>query len=156
VPTADVQALHHIVRAEGLRGDVEQRVDLGHRAVDAPGLPHFAPAADEQVLRGEELTFDGRRRRGRCRRRTVAVVGITQSWRADSGRNGAGGGHGNLLFSVSTETFFPLGTREATFTEVESAETLVAPALVAIRGNVQNAYREIAHDPSAHPPATRA
>ena len=52
----------------GWAGDVEQRVDLRHRAVDAPGLPHLAPAADEHVLRGAQVLLrrDGVGGRGGC------------------------------------------------------------------------------------------
>src|SRR5690606_7313605 len=50
VSAADAEALHDVVGAKGLAGDVEQRVYLRHGAVDAPGGAHLAPAADEEVL----------------------------------------------------------------------------------------------------------
>src|SRR5262249_35304243 len=50
VAAADVQPLHHVIRTERNSADVEQGVNLGHGAVDAPGLPHLTPAADEQIL----------------------------------------------------------------------------------------------------------
>ena len=58
IPPADVQALHHVIGAQRDAADVEQGVDLGHGAVDAPGLAHLPPAADEQVLGRMQLLLD--------------------------------------------------------------------------------------------------
>ena len=65
IAAADVEAFHHIIGAEGNGGDVEQRMDLGHGAVDAPCLAHLAPAADEEVLGSSELLIDRHWRRSK-------------------------------------------------------------------------------------------
>jgi hypothetical protein len=56
VATADLQPSHHVVGAQFLPGDEQQRVNLGHRARNAPRRAHLAPGRDEAVLcRGQDL-----------------------------------------------------------------------------------------------------
>jgi len=50
VAATDVQAVDDLVHAMGPAGDQEQRVNLRHRAVDAPGGAHPAPFEDELIL----------------------------------------------------------------------------------------------------------
>lgn len=70
VAARDAEAGHDVVGAEWEPGDVEEGVDLGHGARDAPGGAHLAPGGDEAVLCLE----DGRVGLGRRALRIVLGV----------------------------------------------------------------------------------
>ena len=54
VRPAHVEELADLFRVERRGGDEEQGVHLGHRPIDAPGLPHLSPMKDELLCgRGE-------------------------------------------------------------------------------------------------------
>ena len=51
----DVQGFGDLFRVERLRREIEQRMDLGHGAVDAPAGAHLTPMEDEFLLNWAEL-----------------------------------------------------------------------------------------------------
>ena len=55
VGTGDFQDLLDLLGVERFRRQVEQRVNLGHRAIDAPLGTHLTPVEDEPPLGVGEL-----------------------------------------------------------------------------------------------------
>src|SRR5262249_18854044 len=49
VSPADIQLLHHVVRAQGSRGGNQKSMNLGHGSIDSPGATDHAPLADKFV-----------------------------------------------------------------------------------------------------------
>ena len=52
VGAGDVEDFDDLIGIQGLRGDEQQRVNLGNRPVDPPPRPHLAPMQDELLLNG--------------------------------------------------------------------------------------------------------